>query len=289
MNRRLTLTTGLALATLSLLYLGGSAYRARTLFKVNTPGDLHGFTLGQVDAPENIVVFTDYRCPHCRAFENEVMPELEPLVASGALSLTVVPIGILGEDSELTAAAARCAARQGEAAFARAHKALFELPGVNPEALVELAGKQGLESQQLRRCLERGSTAEEVEHNTQRAREIGIRGTPTVVLQGIAYANPDWKPSKASFVKDAKVTLSLDLTNPQRLELFPLLFAFDYVGTEVARALRVGNMANVVSLQAPLNELRGKLERRGVLGHFIKLKGLETQQLLEQAEQTKGD
>ena len=111
MNRRLTLTTGLALATLSLLYLGGSAYRARTLFKVNTPGDLHGFTLGQVDAPENIVVFTDYRCPHCRAFENEVMPELEPLVASGALSLTVVPIGILGEDSELTAAAARCAAR----------------------------------------------------------------------------------------------------------------------------------------------------------------------------------
>ena len=58
---------------------------------------------------------------------------------------------------------------------------------------------------------------------------------------------------------------------------------------EVARALRVGDMANVVSLQAPLNELRGELERRGVLNHFIKLKGLETQELLEQSEQTKGD
>ena len=90
-------------------------------------------------------------------------------------------------------------------------------------------------------------------------------------------------------MKDAKVTFSLDLTNLQRLELFPLLFAFNYVGTEVARALRVGDMANVVSLQAPLNELRGELERRGVLGHFIKLKGLETQELLEQSEQTKGD
>lgn len=58
------------------------------------------------------------------------------------------------------------------------------------------------------------------------------------------------------------MTLSLDLTDPQRLELFPLLFAFNYVGTEVARALRVGDMANVVSLQTPLNELRGEQERR---------------------------
>ena len=113
MNRRLTLTTGLALATLSRLYLGGSAYRARAPFKVNTPGDLHGFTLGQVDVPENIVVFTDYRCPHCRAFEEQVMPKLEQQVNRGARSLAVVPIGILGEDSEPTAKAALCAARQG--------------------------------------------------------------------------------------------------------------------------------------------------------------------------------
>jgi len=139
-----------------------------------------------------MVVFTDYRCPHCRAFEGQVMPELEELVASGALGLTVVPIGMLGVDSELTAAGALCAARQGETSFVKVHKALFELPGVNREALIELAGKRGLEPQQLRGCLEKGSTALEVEQNTLRAREIGIRGTPTVVLQGRAYANPDW-------------------------------------------------------------------------------------------------
>ena len=192
MNRRLTLTTGIALVTLSLLYLRGSAYTTRAPHEVDTLGDLHAPTLGQADAPESMVVFTDYRCSHCRAFENEVMPNLEKLFGSGALSLTVVPIGMFSEDSELPAAAALCAARQGEAAFARAHKALFELPGVNPEALVELAGKQGLEPQQSCECLEKGSTAEEVEQNTQRAREIGIRGTPIVVLQGLAYANPDW-------------------------------------------------------------------------------------------------
>ncbi len=192
MNRRLTLTTGIVLTTLSVLYLGGSTYRARAPFKVDTLGTLNALTLGQADAPLSMVVFTDYRCPHCKAFESEVIPEIEPLVTQGALRLTVVPIGMLGEDSELTAAGALCAARQGSAAFSALHKALFELPGVNREALVGLAGKWGLESQQLRGCLEKGSTAQEVEQNTQRAKEIGIRGTPTVVVRGEAYANPDW-------------------------------------------------------------------------------------------------
>lgn len=84
------------------------------------------------------------------------------------------------------------------------------------------------------------------------------------------------------------MALALDLTDPQRLELFPLIFAYNHVGTEISRALRLGNMENVVSLQTPLNELRQELERRGVLGHFITLKGLETQEPLERAEQPQG-
>jgi protein-disulfide isomerase len=193
MNRRLTLTTGIVLLTLSLLYLGGSTYRARAPFKVDTLGDLHAPTLGQADAPKSMAVFTYYRCPHCKAFESKVMPKLEPLVAEGALGLTVVPIGMLGDDSRLTAAGALCAARQGKAAFSTLHEALFELPGVNREALVDLAETHGLESQPLRGCLEKGSTNAEVEYNTRQAREIGIWGTPTVVVAGRAYANPDWR------------------------------------------------------------------------------------------------
>ena len=79
MNRRLTLTTGIALVTLSLLYLGVSAYTTRAPHKVDTLGNLHAPTLGQADAPESMVVFTNYRCPHCRAFESAVMPRLEQL------------------------------------------------------------------------------------------------------------------------------------------------------------------------------------------------------------------
>ena len=170
MNRHLTLTTGIVLSARSLLYLGGSAYRAP--FEVDTLGDLHATTSGQADAPESTVVFTDYRCPHCGAFEGTMMPNLEKL--------------------------------------------------------------------------------EEVEQNTTRAREIGIRGTPTVLPKGLAYANPDRNTLQGANVKDASATLSLDLTDPHGLELFPLIFADNHVGTEVAPALRGGDTANVISLRAPL-------------------------------------
>lgn len=75
----------------------------------------------------------------------------------------------------------------------------------------------------------------------------------------------------------------------KKLELLPLIFAYNHVSTEVARALRVADVENVMSLQTPLNALRRKLELRGVLGHPIKLKGLETQEVLEQVRQKQGE
>jgi protein-disulfide isomerase len=192
MTRRLTLTTGIALVTLSLLYLRVSAYTTGAPHKVDALGDLHAPTLGQADALESMIVFTDYRCPHCRAFENTVMPKLERRVDQGALSLTVVPIGMLGDDSKLTAKGALCAARQGETRFSAFHKAMFDMPGVNQAGLIELAEKQGLARNRFITCLEEDLAAQEVEENTRRARETGIRGTPTVVVGGLAYANPSW-------------------------------------------------------------------------------------------------
>ncbi len=88
-------------------------------------------------------------------------------------------------------------------------------------------------------------------------------------------------------MKETKVTLSLDLTNPKALELFPLIFAYNHVSTEVAHALSAGDMENVMSLQTPLNDLRQDLERRGMLAHFLNLKGIEVQELLEQASRRK--
>lgn len=52
--------------------------------------------------------------------------------------------------------------------------------------------------------------------------------------------------------------------------------------------MRTGDTASLVSLQVPLKALQHELERRGVLGYFLKLKGIESQRLLEQLDKTQG-
>ena len=85
------------------------------------------------------------------------------------------------------------------------------------------------------------------------------------------------------------MTLSLDLDHPQALELFPLIFAYNYLTTEIARAVREGDSGSILSLQPPQQALRQELERRGVMGTFLKLKGLEMKKLLEQADEAEGE
>lgn len=52
--------------------------------------------------------------------------------------------------------------------------------------------------------------------------------------------------------------------------------------------MRTGDTANLVNLQVPLKALQHELERRGVLGYVLKLKGIESQRLLEQFDETQG-
>ncbi|MDQ3398468.1 MAG: hypothetical protein M3498_05205 [Deinococcota bacterium] len=70
---------------------------------------------------------------------------------------------------------------------------IVNLPGVDKQTLVDLTGRTGgIRPGLLRACLKKDMTVQEVEHNTEQAKEIGLRGTPTVVVVGRTYANPDW-------------------------------------------------------------------------------------------------
>ncbi len=85
------------------------------------------------------------------------------------------------------------------------------------------------------------------------------------------------------------MALSLDLRDPQALELFPHIFAYNYFSTKLAQAVRAGNVADVPTLHGQHDALRRELERRGVMGMFLKLKGLEMKELLEQADEAEGE
>lgn len=79
--------------------------------------------LGQEDAPVTLVVFEDFKCPNCKRFEEEFLPEIRSkYIDTGKAKLVSLNFPFLAQnarlpvdDSKLAAQAAECAFVQGAA------------------------------------------------------------------------------------------------------------------------------------------------------------------------------
>jgi protein-disulfide isomerase len=79
--------------------------------------------------------------------------------------------------------AARCAAQAGR--FWPYHDRLFEAqPRFEREDLVRYADEVGLDRQRFAQCLEARTFAATVEADVSQGRALGVRGTPTFIING---------------------------------------------------------------------------------------------------------
>jgi protein-disulfide isomerase len=81
------------------------------------------------------------------------------------------------------AEAARCAGAQGK--FWPYHDRLFEnQPEFERRRLIEYAGQVGLESKAFVECLDRHPFAAAIDADVEQARALGIKATPTFLING---------------------------------------------------------------------------------------------------------
>jgi protein-disulfide isomerase len=141
-----------------------------------------GPPLGNPDAPVTMVEFSDFTCPYCMM----VRPALESFVRARAdrVKLFYKPFPI---DSHPGAYAAAQAAEWARArgSFWAMHDALF----ANPEArtadeIAALASHAGGDPAELRAALAGEQFLPRVKESQAEARQAGIRGTPTLFLDG---------------------------------------------------------------------------------------------------------
>lgn len=150
------------------------------------PDDL--LAVGPVDAPIGLVVFSDYQCPYCAAWNHDTLPEMMTHVDAGDLRIEWRDVNVFGEASERAARASYAAALQDR--YWDYHDALFEggekLPEsqLTEEALIDLADRLGLDTDRFTTDLNSDQTRKEVERNASEGINLGVTATPAFILAG---------------------------------------------------------------------------------------------------------
>jgi protein-disulfide isomerase len=151
--------------------------------------------LGQADAPVTVVVFEDFRCPGCQAFELNVMPGVRrDYVEAGDVRVVYMNLPVLGPASEYVARIGECVFRQSNDAFWEMKPPLYraqtELDNGRRAVELALTYAPGLDAGALDACLADPSSLEDVRADAATATELGLRSTPSVLVDGVAVSSP---------------------------------------------------------------------------------------------------
>jgi len=148
-----------------------------------------GTRLGPTDAPVQIVEFVDLQCPFCARFHDTLKGVLEEHGSDVAWTFLHYPIS--GHDQAVQAAvAAECAADQGQF-FAFVDHAFQNQEVYADEPWTEFAMRAGVtDVEAFERCLTAGVDAHpEIMAGKTAGQEIGITGTPAVIINGWLQAS----------------------------------------------------------------------------------------------------
>ncbi len=146
---------------------------------------------GNPDAPVTILEFSDFQCPYCGRFYQDVEPQInEQYIAEGKVRMGYIHFAFLGQESFWAAEASECAADQN--AFWEYHDKLFtsqngENRGAfNKDNLKQFAADLGLDTAIFNQCLDGGKYTEYVKSQVDMGRQIGVQSTPTFLVNGQA-------------------------------------------------------------------------------------------------------
>lgn len=157
----------------------------------------HGLVVGPADAPHDVVIYEDFLCPYCGELEDASREDLAQLAADGKVRVEYRPYNLLSnisDYSERSAAAFAVVLDTAGAEVAKEfHDLLFENqpsesgPFPSDDDLIGLAVEAGADEAAVRQGIEAGDGVDWVARATSAARDAGVRGTPTVLLDGEVF------------------------------------------------------------------------------------------------------
>ena len=139
--------------------------------------------LGSSRAPLTIVEFSDFECPYCRLFHEEVLPSLQrEYIDTGLVRFIHKDLPLpFHKKARPAAAAARCAGEQNR--YWDLYSALFhQQTCLECKGVVGITESIDLNTSALRACMKRKATETLITTNVSEAELHNIRATPTFVI-----------------------------------------------------------------------------------------------------------
>jgi len=141
---------------------------------------------GNPKAPVTVIEFTDFQCPSCSAMQ----PILDEVLASYGDKVRFVvrdfPLPIHA-NARKAAEAANAAHQQGK--FFEYAALLFKRQdALDPASLKKYATELGLDRVRFDAALDKGTYADEVQHDLVDGEAYGVDSTPTIFVNGVVVA-----------------------------------------------------------------------------------------------------
>ena len=190
---------GVVLAILVIVVAGFLINRARdTSTDVAAPAagsGNYGVAIGQQDAPHKVVIYEDFLCPYCGELEKVTHSDLATLADQGKVYVEYRPFNLLQTDYSVNAAAAFKVVldTSGPDVAKKFHDLLYadqpEESGPYPDSgwLVDKAVEAGAQEGKVSSDIEQGTGKTWVDDATKAATDAGVRGTPTILLDGKVF------------------------------------------------------------------------------------------------------
>ena len=141
---------------------------------------------GPADAPITIIEFSDFECPYCQRWHEEVWKKL---VVTYPTQIRLVyrdfPLYSIHPNAGSAANAAECANEQGK--YWEFHDLLFSgTEKLGESAYQTYANALNMDIPSFQRCLDENRYAAEVTADFEYASSLGISSTPTFFINGVA-------------------------------------------------------------------------------------------------------
>lgn len=157
-----------------------------------------GMTLGDPNAPVQIIEYGDYQCPGCASFARSVKPQLmNDYIANGLVYFESRELTGLGPESRDASIGALCALEQGM--YWEFYDMLYYNQvgrndgGFSEQRMTRMAEQLEMDVDAFEDCLGTNRFNDRLDEMTDQAQSDGVRATPSVIVNGVLLEGPNYE------------------------------------------------------------------------------------------------